>query len=97
MFTESNAAGAKAKCDQGTPHCLPQEAGARVGYCNWCHASRDGTRRVDVWCFTGSYQATFINAVIWNLFNLTILLWLLSRRRRTHVFGTEASNGAAFH
>jgi cyanate permease len=39
---------------------------------------------------TGSYPATFINAVIWNLFNLTILLRLLSRRRRTRVFDAKA-------
>jgi len=44
---------------------------------------------------TGSYPATFINAVIWNLFNLVILLWLLSRGRRTRVFATEAAVRAA--
>ena len=47
---------------------------------------------------TGLYRATFINAVIWNLFNLIILLillWLLSRRRHTRVFGAEAPNGVA--
>jgi hypothetical protein len=42
---------------------------------------------------TGSYRVTFINAVVWNLFNLFILLWLLSRRRRTGVFGAEAFSG----
>jgi len=31
---------------------------------------------------TGSYRATFINAVVWNLFNLSIVLWLLLRRQR---------------
>jgi predicted MFS family arabinose efflux permease len=39
---------------------------------------------------TGSYRATFTNAVIWNLFNLIILVWLLSRRRRTRVFDAKA-------
>jgi hypothetical protein len=42
---------------------------------------------------TGSYRVTFINAVVWNLFNLMILLWLLSRRRRIRVFGAEAFSG----
>jgi MFS family permease len=78
----------------------PQEAGGRVGIvigATLVGMALGGWMSGGIFDFTGSYQATFINAVIWNLFNLTILLWLLSRRRRTHVFGTEAPNGAAFH
>ena len=29
---------------------------------------------------TGSYQAAFVNGIVWNLVNVAIGLWLLSRR-----------------
>jgi MFS family permease len=74
----------------------PREAGARVGIVfgatlvgmalgSWMSGA--------IFDLTGSYRVTFINAVVWNLFNLIILLWLLSRRRRTRVFGAEAFSG----
>jgi hypothetical protein len=28
---------------------------------------------------TGSYQAAFVNGLIWNLVNISIALWLLTR------------------
>jgi cyanate permease len=31
--------------------------------------------------FTGSYQAAFLNGVIWNLLNVAIIVFLLLRRR----------------
>jgi cyanate permease len=31
---------------------------------------------------TGSYRVTFVNAFVWNVFNLAIVLWLLLRDRR---------------
>jgi hypothetical protein len=34
-----------------------------------------------VFDYTGSYQAAFINGVLWNVLNIFIVLWLMSRRR----------------
>ena len=31
---------------------------------------------------TGSYQAAFLNGIVWNLLNLAIALWLLGQPRR---------------
>jgi MFS family permease len=74
----------------------PHEAGARVGIvigATLLGMALGGWMSGAIFDLTGSYRATFINAVIWNLFNLIILLWLLSRRRRTRVFGAEAFSG----
>ena len=74
----------------------PHEAGARVGMvygATLLGMALGGWMSSAIFDLTCSYRATFINAVIWNLFNLTILLWLLSRRRRTRVFGAEAFSG----
>jgi len=74
----------------------PHEAGARVGIvigATLVGMALGGWMSGAIFDLTGSYPATFINAVIWNLFNLIILLWLLSRRRRTRVFGAEAFSG----
>jgi MFS family permease len=74
----------------------PHQAGARVGMvfgATLLGMALGGWMSGAIFDLTGSYPATFINAVIWNLFNLTILLWLLSRRRRTRVFGAEAFSG----
>jgi cyanate permease len=35
-----------------------------------------------VFDLTGSYRAAFVNGVLWNLLNLSIVLWLLGRLRR---------------
>src|SRR5215467_6653423 len=75
---------------------LPHEAGARVGVvfgATLVGMALGGWMSGAIFDLTGSYRVTFINAVIWNLFNLIILLWLLSRRRRTRVFGAEAFSG----
>jgi MFS family permease len=74
----------------------PHEAGARVGMvfgATLLGMALGGWMSGAIFDLTGSYRATFINAVVWNLFNLIILLWLLSRRRRTRVFGAEAFSG----
>jgi MFS family permease len=71
----------------------PHEAGGRVGMvigATLLGMALGGWMSGAIFDLTGSYRMTFINAVIWNLFNLIILLWLLSRRRRTRVFGAEA-------
>jgi len=74
----------------------PHEAGARVGIvigATLLGMALGGWMSGAIFDLTGSYRATFINAVIWNLFNLIILLWLLSRRRHARVFGAEAFSG----
>jgi MFS family permease len=76
----------------------PHEVGARVGIvigATLLGMALGGWMSGAIFDLTGSYPATFINAVIWNLFNLMILLWLLSRLRRTPVFGAEAPNSVA--
>jgi MFS family permease len=76
----------------------PHEAGARVGIvigATLVGMALGGWMSGAIFDLTGSYRVTFINAVVWNLFNLIILLWLLSRRRRTRVFATEATVRAA--
>jgi predicted MFS family arabinose efflux permease len=76
----------------------PHEIGARVGIvigATLLGMALGGWMSGAIFDLTGLYRATFINAVIWNLFNLMILLWLLSRLRRTRVFGAEAPNSAA--
>jgi MFS family permease len=74
----------------------PHEAGMRVGMvlgATLLGMALGGWMSGIIFDLTGSYRATFINAVIWNLFNFFILLWLASRRRRTRVFGKEAFSG----
>ena len=34
---------------------------------------------------TGSYQAAFINGIVWNALNLGIVLWILSRDRQARL------------
>ena len=34
-----------------------------------------------VFDLTGSYRAAFVNGVLWNLVNLSIVVWLLARLR----------------
>jgi hypothetical protein len=36
----------------------------------------------EVFDLTGSYRAAFINGVLWNLVNLSVVLWLLRRGPR---------------
>ncbi len=36
----------------------------------------------EIYDLTGSYQAAFLNGIAWNLVNLSIVTWLLLRRRR---------------
>ena len=74
----------------------PHEAGARVGIvigATLLGMALGGWMSGAIFDLTGSYRAAFINAVIWNLFNLIILLWLLSRRRHARAFGAEAFSG----
>jgi MFS family permease len=61
----------------------PAEAGARVGLvvmATLFGMALGGWMSGVVFDLTGSYQAAFINGVLWNLLNLSIVVWLLLRR-----------------
>lgn len=63
----------------------PAEAGARVGaviMATMLGMALGGWLSGKVFDLTGSYQAAFVNGIGWNLLNLTIVLFLLSRVRR---------------
>jgi len=66
-------------------HFPPAEAGARVGtvlMATLLGMALGGWMSGKVFDLTGSYQAAFINGIGWNLLNLTVVLFLLSRLRR---------------
>ncbi len=66
-------------------HFPPAEAGARVGtvlMATLLGMALGGWMSGKVFDLTGSYQAAFINGIGWNLLNLSVVLFLLSRLRR---------------
>ena len=63
----------------------PAEAGARVGtviMATMLGMALGGWMSGKVFDLTGSYQAAFLNGIGWNVLNLAIVLFLLSRVRR---------------
>jgi MFS family permease len=63
-------------------HFAPKEAGSRVGLCIMATLfgmALGGWLSGEVFDLTGSYTAAFINGVLWNLVNLSVVLWLLRR------------------
>ena len=65
-------------------HFPPAEAGARVGtvlMASLFGMALGGWMSGKVFDLTGSYHAAFLNGIGWNLLNLTITLFLLSRLR----------------
>jgi MFS family permease len=65
-------------------HFPPEEAGARVGtviMATLFGMALGGWMSGKVFDLTGSYHAAFLNGIGWNLLNLTIALFLLSRMR----------------
>ena len=65
-------------------HFPPAEAGARVGtvlMCTLFGMALGGWMSGRVFDLTGSYNAAFINGVVWNLINLSVVLFLLFRLR----------------
>ena len=65
-------------------HFPPAEAGARVGtvlMATLFGMALGGWMSGKVFDLTGSYHAAFLNGIGWNLLNLTIALFLLSRLR----------------
>ena len=45
--------------------------------------ARGGGMSGVIFDFTGSYQAAFLNGLAWNLLNLSVALWLLTRPGRS--------------
>jgi MFS family permease len=65
----------------------PQEAGMRVGillFASLVGMALGGWLSGVIFDLTGSYQAAFLNGLLWNLMNAAIALWLVLRpgRRR---------------
>jgi MFS family permease len=63
----------------------PQEAGTRLGIvlmATLFGMALGGWMSGVIFDLTGSYQAAFINGLLWNLVNVSIALWLLLRPRR---------------
>jgi MFS family permease len=60
----------------------PREAGARVGLvlmATLFGMALGGWMSGAIFDLTGSYRAAFVNGLLWNLLNLSIVLWLLRR------------------
>jgi MFS family permease len=60
----------------------PREAGARVGVvlmATLFGMALGGWMSGAIFDLTGSYRAAFVNGLLWNLLNLSIVLWLLRR------------------
>jgi MFS family permease len=63
----------------------PQEAGTRLGIvlmATLFGMALGGWMSGVIFDLTGSYQAAFVNGLLWNLVNASIALWLLMRPRR---------------
>jgi len=77
----------------------PSEAGTRVGIiimATLFGMALGGWLSGVIYDFTGSYQAAFLNGVVWNLLNVAIMLFLLLRRhggRRRRVYRTPMPQG----
>ena len=60
----------------------PSEAGLRVSMvltASLMGMALGGWMSGMIFDLTGSYQAAFVNGVLWNLLNMAIALWLLRR------------------
>ena len=67
-------------------HFAPADAGMRVGavlMATLLGMALGGWMSGKVFDLTGSYEAAFVNGIGWNLLNLAIVLFLMSRLRRT--------------
>jgi MFS family permease len=63
----------------------PKEAGARMGLAisiTIIGMAGGGWMGGKLFDLTGSYQAAFINGILWNLLNGAIVWWLLTRQNR---------------
>ena len=67
----------------------PREAGARVGLVIMATVvgmALGGWLSGAIFDYSGSYQAAFLNGLLWNLLNVSIMFFLLLRSRRAPVF-----------
>ena len=65
-------------------HFPPNEAGARVGtvmMASLFGMALGGWMSGAIFDWTGSYEAAFVNGILWNLLNMAIAFWLLRRQR----------------
>ena len=79
-------------------HFPPAEAGARVGtvlMATLFGMALGGWMSGKVFDLTGSYDAAFINGVVWNLVNLSIVLFLMGRLRGLQRHPQPAPQGPA--
>jgi MFS family permease len=63
----------------------PREAGTRIGVvimCTLFGMALGGWMSGAIFDLTGSYRAAFANGLAWNLLNVTIAVWLLTRQGR---------------
>src|SRR5215471_5353737 len=67
----------------------PQEAGMRVGVvvgATLLGMALGGWMSGTIFDLTHSYRATFVNGVLWNLLNLSIVLWNVRDLARQHQY-----------
>jgi MFS family permease len=63
----------------------PQEAGTRLGIVLMATLggmALGGWMSGAIFDYTGSYRAAFLDGIMWNLLNVAIVLWLLTRSKR---------------
>ena len=75
----------------------PQEAGARVGFvimATIIGMALGGWMSGWIFDLTGSYQLAFVNGIAWNALNITLVLFLISRRERLN-FSEKPGKAAA--
>jgi MFS family permease len=66
-------------------HFPPNQAGARVGtvmMASLFGMALGGWMSGAIFDWTGSYDAAFVNGILWNLLNMAIAFWLLRRQRK---------------
>ena len=69
-------------------HFPAREAGARVSLVLMATVlgmAIGGWMAGAIFDLTGSYQAAFVNGLLWNLLNLSIIAWLMLRRERRRI------------
>lgn len=79
-------------------HFPAREAGERVGWvlmATLFGMALGGWMSGKVFDLTGSYQAAFVNGLVWNLLNLSIAGWLLWRMLRLQRYSRQENAGAS--
>jgi len=79
-------------------HFPPAEAGARVGTVlmfTLFGMALGGWMSGKVFDLSGSYQAAFVNGIVWNLINLSVTVFLLRRTLRPPALPPSALGASA--